>query len=36
MKGNYAVFWTIVMLIEPPYGHWTIVTQRILKPKYYS
>ena len=28
-KGNYAVFWTIVMVIEPLYSHWTIVAQRL-------
>ena len=28
-KGNYTVFWTIVMVIEPLHSHWTIVAQRL-------
>ena len=28
-KGNYAAFWTIVMVIEPLCSHWTIVAQRL-------
>ena len=28
-KGKYAVFWTIVMVVEPLYSHWTVVAQRL-------
>ena len=28
-KGNYTVFWTTVMVIEPLYSHWDIVAQRL-------